>query len=50
MNKKNIPENYDGTRLDRYMKKELPAITRSEMFRMLRGGKIKLNRKKAKFN
>lgn len=48
MNKITIPDEYDNSRFDRYLKKNFPDITRSEMFRFIRSGKIKLNRKKIK--
>ncbi len=45
-----IDENYDGVRLDRFLRKMLPNTPLTEIFKGLRVGNIKLNGKKAKEN
>ncbi len=45
-----IDENYDGVRLDRFLRKMLPNTPLTEIFKSLRVGNIKLNGKKAKEN
>lgn len=41
-----IDENYDSVRIDRYLRKHLKNINLSEIYKLLRKGKIKVNNKK----
>lgn len=43
-----IDEEYDGVRLDRFVRKKLKNTSLTEIFKMLRTGKIKVNGKKKK--
>lgn len=40
-----IDEEYDGVRLDRFLRKHLEKISLGDIFKMLRTGKIKVNKK-----
>lgn len=43
-----VDEEYDNTRIDRYLRKKIKSISLSEIYKLLRKGKIKLNGKKVK--
>lgn len=45
-----IDENYNGARLDRFLRKTLSTVPLTEIFKAIRTGNIKLNGKKAKEN
>lgn len=43
-----VDEEYDNTRIDRYLRKKIKSINLSEIYKLLRKGKIKLNGRKVK--
>lgn len=45
---KTIDDNHDGQRLDNYLIRELKGVPKSRIYRAIRGGEVRVNKKRAK--